>query len=108
MDLKELVESSENSPLVYVKTAELVTIKERVRDKKKQYVFVFKVDWSDCSNSVVWRSYSEFFELHCRLLDNFPVEAGNKSKPRIIPHLTGKSCNIYYGILHYAIFINEI
>lgn len=95
MDMKELVESSENSPFVYPKMAELTTIRERIRDKKKQFVFVFKVDWSDGSTSVIWRSYSEFFDLQCLLLNNFPAEAGNKNQPRIIPHLTGK-----YNVLH--------
>lgn len=89
MDLKDLVESAEDVPFVYVVSADLVMIRERTRDKKKQYAFVFKVQWSDSSSTVVWRSYSEFFELQCLLLDSFPVEAGNKNESRIIPHLPG-------------------
>ena len=83
-------ETDSTATPLYVVTADFVAIKERTRDKKKQHVFVFNVDWSDGTSSVVWRSYSEFFKLQCRLLDAFPEEAGNKRRSRVIPYLPGK------------------
>jgi hypothetical protein len=90
MELRLPIDDTESTTtLLYVVSADFVAIKERVRDQKKQYVFVFNVNWSDGTTSVMWRSYSEFFDLQCQLLDAFPEEAGNKKKSRIIPHLPG-------------------
>ncbi|RMX40914.1 hypothetical protein pdam_00017661 [Pocillopora damicornis] len=73
--------------MIYVTGAELDSIKERlVGSKKKQYAFVFCVDWSDGSSCDIWRSYNDFFEL----LDSFPEEAGSvRGFARIIPYLPG-------------------
>ncbi|XP_031570663.1 SH3 and PX domain-containing protein 2A-like [Actinia tenebrosa] len=91
MELRLPIDEKESATtLLYVVTANFVAIKERTKDKKKQYVFVFNVDWSDGTSSVVWRSYSEFFDLQCRLLDSFPEEAGSKRRARIIPYLPGR------------------
>ena len=77
--------------MIYVTGAELDSIKERlVGSKKKQYAFVFYVDWSDGSSCDIWRSYNDFFEFQCRLLDSFPEEAGSvRGFARIIPYLPG-------------------
>lgn len=77
--------------MIYVTAAELDSIKERlVGSRRKQYAFVLKIDWSDGSSSIIWRSYNDFFEFQCRLLDSFPEEAGSvRGFARIIPYLPG-------------------
>ena len=90
----ELSDSDEDKiAMIYVTAARLDSIKERWVDKKNrktQYTFVVNLEWSDGSSSVVWRSYSDFFEFQCRLLDTFPEEAGSaRGFVRIIPYLPG-------------------
>ena len=90
----ELLDSDEDKiAMIYVTAARLDSIKERWVDKKSrktQYTFVVNLEWSDGSSSVVWRSYSDFFEFQCRLLDTFPEEAGSaRGFVRIIPCLPG-------------------
>ncbi|EDO36602.1 predicted protein [Nematostella vectensis] len=72
----------------HVKVAEVTGIRERTRGKKKQFVFVLNLIWSDGTSGTIWRSYSEFFDLQCKLLNNFAEEAGRgKRKVRTIPFL---------------------
>ena len=55
--------------------------------------FVFRVDltWSDGHKTTSFRSYSEFFDLQCELLSQFPLEAGEpKNSQRTLPFLPGK------------------
>lgn len=57
------------------------------------YRFVFRVDitWSDDHKTTSFRSYSEFFDLQCELLSQFPQEAGEqKNSQRTLPFLPGK------------------
>ncbi|EDO28341.1 predicted protein, partial [Nematostella vectensis] len=55
------------------------------------FVFVLNLIWSDGTSGTIWRSYSEFFDLQCKLLDNFAEEAGRgKRKVRTIPFLPGR------------------
>ncbi len=79
--------------MIYVISAKLDSIKERWignGNKKQQYAFVLKLEWSDGSSSIIWRSYNDFFEFQCGLLDSFPEEAGSvRGFVRIIPYLPG-------------------
>ena len=86
---------SENDKIamIYVNAAKLDSIKERWvgdRNRKKQYAFVLHLEWSDGSASIIWRSYNDFFDFQCGLLDSFPEEAGSvRGYKRIIPYLPG-------------------
>ena len=54
---------------------------------------MFRVDitWSDDHKTTSFRSYSEFFDLQCELLSQFPQEAGEqKNSQRTLPFLPGK------------------
>uniref|UniRef100_A0A3P9PBM4 SH3 and PX domain-containing protein 2A n=1 Tax=Poecilia reticulata TaxID=8081 RepID=A0A3P9PBM4_POERE len=58
---------------------------------QKDPVYLIKVTYSDSSSHVIYRRYSKFFDLQMRILDKFPIEAGQKDpKKRIIPFLPGK------------------
>ena len=53
-------------------------------------VFVIRVVWSDGDEQIIYRRYSQFFDLQCRLLDEFPDDAGEiYPMDRIIPFLPG-------------------
>uniref|UniRef100_A0A3B5KS74 SH3 and PX domains 2A n=1 Tax=Xiphophorus couchianus TaxID=32473 RepID=A0A3B5KS74_9TELE len=59
--------------------------------KPTRRVYLIKVTYSDSSSHVIYRRYSKFFDLQMRILDKFPIEAGQKDpKKRIIPFLPGK------------------
>lgn len=90
----DLLDSDEDRiAMIYVTAARLDSMKERwvgSKSRKKQYAFVLNLEWSDGSSSVVWRSYTDFFEFQCQLLDSFPEEAGSvRGCVRIIPYLPG-------------------
>uniref|UniRef100_A0AAQ4Q143 SH3 and PX domain-containing protein 2A n=1 Tax=Gasterosteus aculeatus aculeatus TaxID=481459 RepID=A0AAQ4Q143_GASAC len=54
-------------------------------------VYLINVTYSDSTSHVIYRRYSKFFELQMRILDQFPIEGGQKDpKKRIIPFLPGK------------------
>uniref|UniRef100_A0A3B3U8B8 SH3 and PX domain-containing protein 2A n=1 Tax=Poecilia latipinna TaxID=48699 RepID=A0A3B3U8B8_9TELE len=68
----------------------VVDVQKR-RNPSKHYVYLIKVTYSDSSSHVIYRRYSKFFDLQMRILDKFPIEAGQKDpKKRIIPFLPGK------------------
>jgi len=79
--------------MIHVVAAKLDSIKERwvgSKSRKKQYAFVLNLEWSDGSSSIIWRSYNDFFDFQCGLLDSFPEEAGTvRGFVRIIPYLPG-------------------
>lgn len=79
--------------MIYVVSAKLDSIKERWvgnKSRKKQYAFVLNLEWLDGSSSSIWRSYNDFFDFQCGLLDSFPEEAGTVGGfVRIIPYLPG-------------------
>ncbi|ELU04141.1 hypothetical protein CAPTEDRAFT_219589 [Capitella teleta] len=71
---------------------------EKRRHPSKHYVFVIRVTWSDDDEQIIYRRYSQFFDLQCRLLDEFPDDAGEiYPMDRIIPFLPGK---ILFGRSH--------
>lgn len=56
-----------------------------------RYVFRIDLTWSDNHKTTSFRSYSEFFDLQCELLSQFPQEAGQqKDTQRTLPFLPGK------------------
>lgn len=85
--------ADEKIAMIYVVTAKLDSIKERwvgTKTRKKQYAFVLHLQWSDGSSSIIWRSYKDFFDFQCGLLDSFPEEAGTvRGFVRSIPYLPG-------------------
>ncbi|XP_030058659.1 SH3 and PX domain-containing protein 2A isoform X2 [Microcaecilia unicolor] len=64
---------------------------QKRRHPSKHYVYIINVTWSDTTSQVIYRRYSKFFDLQMQMLDQFPVEGGQKDpKQRIIPFLPGK------------------
>ncbi|XP_067948521.1 SH3 domain-containing kinase-binding protein 1-like [Watersipora subatra] len=79
-------------------TAKRTIVEVSVRDIEKRYQpircykFVLEVTWSDKSRYVVYRSYSEFMEIHITLMKAFPLEAGEiDPNDRVLPELEGSS-----------------
>nr|XP_014343797.1 PREDICTED: SH3 and PX domain-containing protein 2A isoform X2 [Latimeria chalumnae] len=63
----------------------------RCRRWKRPQVYIIDVSWSDSTSQVIYRRYSKFFDLQMQILDQFPIEGGQKDpKQRIIPFLPGK------------------
>ena len=96
--------------MIYVRAAELTAVKERFNNankkKPKQYAFVLDLEWSDGSSTIIWRSYSEFFEFQCRLLNAFPEEAGSTTgSVRCIPFLPGQSQHVCQRMAYLLIAI---
>ena len=93
VDTDYLDSADEKIVMIYVVTAKLDSVKERwvgSKSRKKQYAFVLHLQWSDGSSSIIWRSYNDFFDFQCGLLDSFPEEAGTvRGFVRIIPYLPG-------------------
>uniref|UniRef100_UPI003590015E SH3 and PX domain-containing protein 2A isoform X2 n=1 Tax=Myxine glutinosa TaxID=7769 RepID=UPI003590015E len=64
---------------------------EKRRIPSKHYVYLISVTWSDGTKQLVFRRYSKFFDLQMQLLDQFPMEGGQRDpKLRTIPFLPGK------------------
>lgn len=82
---------AEESSVVYAQSATITEIREIPIKGKSKFLFILEVKWSNGLLSKVWRSYNDFFEFQCRLLDLFPEEAGtSRDCKRIIPFLPGK------------------
>lgn len=74
-------------------STEIASAEERAGQKKGKAQFVFKieVDWSNGSKTTCYRTYNDFYDLQCKLLDAFPEEAGSvKGTERKLPFLPGK------------------
>ncbi|KAL5021646.1 hypothetical protein ScPMuIL_000801 [Solemya velum] len=64
---------------------------DKRRIPSKHYVYIISVAWEDGTNYIIYRRYSRFFDLQCKLGDMFPLEAGHLNPlDRIIPLLPGK------------------
>ena len=73
-----------------VKKAVVVEYQKR-RKPTKHYVYVINVTWSDNSVVVIFRRYSNFFDLQTKLFEEFPDEGGIKDPSlRSLPFLPGK------------------
>ncbi|XP_074642475.1 SH3 and PX domain-containing protein 2B-like [Tubulanus polymorphus] len=72
---------------------------EKRRLPSKHYVYVIQVLWSERNHPIViYRRYSKFFDLQCRLIEKFPEEGGcYDPRDRLIPFLPGK---ILFGRSH--------
>eukprot|EP00051_Salpingoeca_urceolata_P021311 m.332042 g.332042 ORF g.332042 m.332042 type:complete len:672 (+) comp19775_c3_seq1:4835-6850(+) len=55
---------------------------------RKDYVFVIDVTWTNGKILPCHRTYDDFFNFQCKLLDSFPDDA--RMRPRPIPYLPGK------------------
>ncbi|KAM8797165.1 neutrophil cytosol factor 1 [Eudromia elegans] len=54
----------------------------------QHYVYMFLVKWSDLSEQLVYRRFTEIYEFHKALKEMFPIESGDiNPENRIIPHL---------------------
>ncbi|XP_067947529.1 SH3 and PX domain-containing protein 2B-like [Watersipora subatra] len=74
----------------FVQTVSCSSFHLRV-EPSKHYVYEIRLKWSDGQSAVVYRRYSEFFNLQCKLLDTFPCEAGaNDPSKRTLPFMPGK------------------
>ena len=74
---------------LFPRDARAIQVVESRRDKKK-YLYKISVHWSDGTASHCYRSYTNFFNLQCKLLDTFQEEAGVRKTPRTIPFLPGR------------------
>ncbi|XP_011270367.1 hypothetical protein, variant [Capsaspora owczarzaki ATCC 30864] len=63
---------------------------DNVRKEDGAQAFVIDVATSLGGQHSVKRTYDEFFDFQCALLDHFPVEAGTTGQKRVIPYLPGK------------------
>lgn len=73
-----------------IASATVASVVER-NQSNSRYAFEMNINWSNGGKSTCVKSYNEFFEVHCKLLDAFPDDAGKtKTNPRIIPFLPGK------------------
>ncbi|XP_039612487.1 neutrophil cytosol factor 1 [Polypterus senegalus] len=54
----------------------------------QHYVYMFLVKWSDLSEKLIYRTFTEIYSFHKNLKEMFPIEAGEiDNKDRIIPSL---------------------
>eukprot|EP00052_Salpingoeca_macrocollata_P019967 m.166896 g.166896 ORF g.166896 m.166896 type:complete len:406 (-) comp21120_c1_seq2:651-1868(-) len=53
--------------------------------KRKEYMYVVDVTWANGAHQRISRSYQDFFDFQCSLLDSF------NEQPRIIPFLPGET-----------------
>jgi len=65
-----------------------IAVEDDPRRPGTAYCFALVVYWSDGTEAKILRSYSDFFNFQCKLLDLFPEDA--EREPRAIPYLPGK------------------
>ncbi|XP_059828886.1 neutrophil cytosol factor 1 [Hypanus sabinus] len=54
----------------------------------QHYVYMLMVKWSDLSEKLIYRKFSEIYDFHKMLKELFPIEAGEiDPKARTLPHL---------------------
>lgn len=81
----------------YLVDVQVCDVEKRYRPSK-HYVYSIRVTWSDNVEQLVFRRYSEFFDLQCKLIDTFKKDAGvYNPNDRILPFLPGK---IIFGRSH--------
>ncbi|CAO3664542.1 unnamed protein product [Umbelopsis ramanniana] len=54
-----------------------------------QYWFIVYADLANGRHRVLYRLYEDFYDFQINMLHQFPVEAGKKSKERILPYMPG-------------------
>ena len=81
----------------YISDVSVYDIEKR-RFPDKHYEYVIRVKWSNDVVNVIYRRYSQFYELHSQLIDLFPVQGGvYRQTDRTLPYLPGK---ILFGRSH--------
>lgn len=63
---------------------------DNTRKEDGSQAYIINVSTSLGGKHTVKRTYEEFFDFQCALLDGFPDEAGTHGGQRIIPYLPGK------------------
>lgn len=76
-------------PDTHAKDARIIQVVESLKSEKK-FFYKISVEWSDSTAAHAYRSYTDFFNFQCRLLDKFPEEAGARKSKRVIPFLPGR------------------
>ncbi|CAF3366957.1 unnamed protein product [Rotaria sp. Silwood1] len=78
----------------YVADIKILDVEKRYKSGSKHYVYVIQVTWSNPENLfIIYRRYTQFFDLQCKLLDLFaekPLESNNGTQIGRIPYLPGK------------------
>ncbi len=81
----------------YLTDIQVTDIEKRTKPSK-HYVYVIWTTWSNNDRHLIYRRYSQFFDLQCKLFEHFKVESGHYDPTkRIIPFLPGK---ILFGRSH--------
>ncbi|KAM4701748.1 neutrophil cytosol factor 1 [Discoglossus pictus] len=71
----------------YIRLIQLLGFEKRFFPSQ-HYVYMFLVKWSDLTEKVVYRKFTEIYEFHKALKELFPIESGDINKEhRTIPHL---------------------
>ncbi|XP_032901445.1 neutrophil cytosol factor 1 isoform X2 [Amblyraja radiata] len=71
----------------YIRHLEVLGFEKRFVPNQ-YYVYMLMVKWSDLSEKLIYRKFSEIYDFHKMLKELFPIEAGEiDSKARTLPHL---------------------
>ncbi|XP_067864014.1 neutrophil cytosol factor 1 [Heptranchias perlo] len=71
----------------YIRHVEVLGFEKRFVPNQ-HYVYMLMVKWSDLSEKVIYRKFSEIYDFHKMLKEMFPIEAGEiDSKIRTLPRL---------------------
>ncbi|XP_051891716.1 neutrophil cytosol factor 1 [Pristis pectinata] len=71
----------------YVRHLEVLGFEKRFVPSQ-YYVYMLMVKWSDLSEKLIYRKFSEIYDFHKMLKELFPIEAGEiDPKARTLPHL---------------------
>ncbi|XP_058857340.1 neutrophil cytosolic factor 1-like isoform X1 [Acipenser ruthenus] len=71
----------------YIRHIELLGFERRFFPSQ-HYVYMFLVKWSDLSEKLIYRKFSEIYAFHKALKEMFPIESGDIDiKDRILPPL---------------------
>uniref|UniRef100_UPI00398E7EB5 neutrophil cytosol factor 1 isoform X4 n=1 Tax=Pristiophorus japonicus TaxID=55135 RepID=UPI00398E7EB5 len=72
---------------LYIRHIEVLGFERRFVPNQ-HYVYMLMVKWSDLSEKLIYRKFSEIYDFHKMLKEMFPIEAGEiDSKIRTLPHL---------------------
>ncbi|XP_043574783.1 neutrophil cytosol factor 1 isoform X2 [Chiloscyllium plagiosum] len=72
---------------LYIRHIEVLGFEKRFVPNQ-HYVYMLMVKWSDLTEKLIYRRFSEIYDFHKMLKEMFPIEAGEiDSKNRTLPHL---------------------
>uniref|UniRef100_A0A8R1XMP4 SMAUG/ZCCHC2-like PHAT domain-containing protein n=1 Tax=Onchocerca volvulus TaxID=6282 RepID=A0A8R1XMP4_ONCVO len=73
---------------------------EVTNDDSSPNIFSIAIEWSDMKTSYIVRTADQIADLHNRLLDSFPSEAGAQTgNPRVLPYLNRSQPNSILGYI---------